>query len=563
MSPNKKPKLESLEHFSSKYYPSSMSRQKIITKYLKDENKPYNILIETLEQTEKERNNTKPGKYVAHWFDRDLRHSDNLGLYRALEVSNQLKRPLITFYVYCLEDLRSHSISPHQLQYKLKTLKILQQDLLKKNIPLYFLDVNCKTGISTSILHFLKKYQVSHLFSNIEYEVDELRLVTRLVKTLTENNISYLPQHDSCVVLPGLLKTKSKGTQYSVFTPWYRSWITHLDSLQENGQDPFHDYTSSHENPPAVHDDDFLKELFGDSNKVPPIPESHKLTPSQQQYFDEHWTFGEHHAYDELLRYIQSTEIKQYNDLRNNILTAATSQLSHHLANGSISARSIIRSILEKKLVLLLGKGNAGITEWIRQVSWRDFYKHVMVNWPFVCMFKPFQIEYDDIEWEYQSDHFSRWCQGKTGFPIVDAAMRELNKTGYMHNRCRMVVASFLSKHLLIDWRNGERYFMEHLIDGDFASNNGGWGFSSSVGVDPQPYFRIFNPWTQSEKFDKKGDYIRTWVPELREITDSKGIHNPYANGYEDIAERNHYPKPIVDHPSARERALQRYRDAR
>ncbi|KKY19429.1 putative deoxyribodipyrimidine photo-lyase [Diplodia seriata] len=174
-------------------------------------------------------------------------------------------------------------------------------------------------------------------------------------------------------------------------------------------------------------------------------------------------------------------------------------------------------------------------------------------------MFKPFKYEYTNIEWEYNDDQFSAWCSGHTGFPIVDAAMRQINHMGYMHNRCRMIVASFLSKDLLIDWRMGERYFMEHLVDGDFASNNGGWGFSASVGVDPQPYFRIFNPLLQSEKFDPDGEYIRKWLPELKDVK-GKAIHDPYGRGAEDIAKKNGYPRPIVEHKACRERALARYK---
>jgi len=174
-------------------------------------------------------------------------------------------------------------------------------------------------------------------------------------------------------------------------------------------------------------------------------------------------------------------------------------------------------------------------------------------------MNKPFKPEYSNIGWSYDQDAFAAWCDGRTGFPIVDAAMRQLNHMGYMHNRCRMIVASFLSKDLLIDWRMGERYFMEHLIDGDFASNNGGWGFSASVGVDPQPYFRIFNPLLQSEKFDADGEYIRRWIPELAELGD-KEIHDPYGRGAGTKAKKNGYPKPIVDHKISRERALSAYK---
>lgn len=174
-------------------------------------------------------------------------------------------------------------------------------------------------------------------------------------------------------------------------------------------------------------------------------------------------------------------------------------------------------------------------------------------------MNKSFKPEYTNIEWEYNRDQFQAWTEGKTGFPLVDAAMRQLNHTGYMHNRCRMNVASFLAKDLLIDWRMGERYFMEHLIDGDFASNNGGWGFSASCGVDPQPYFRIFNPLLQSEKFDPDGTYIRKWVTELKDVR-GNAIHDPYGRGAEGAAKKKGYPKPIVEHKESRDRALARYK---
>lgn len=551
MAPSKKPKLERLASFSSPFYPPTMTKSTVNNKYKKDENKPFHILKKTLEDTQTEREKIKTGKNVAHLFTRDFRLGDNFALSQASELAQESEVPLISLFVYSEEDFRSHSVSPFQLRYRLKSLEIVKQDLKKKNIPLYTLNVDKKKDINSSILKFLKDYEISHLFANIEYEVDELRQFIDLTKSLLENKISFQPFHDTCVVKPGELATKSKGTQYAVFTPWYRAWVAYLESLD----DPFPNYPQ----PEANSSTKGLEKLF--ESKIPePKSDFYKLNAKSLEFFDKTWSVGEHNAEKQLLDYIKSKTIKLYDDLRNEISTDATSHMSRHLASGTISSRTCIRLILENNLVSSLAKGPSGITEWIRQVSWRDFYKHVMANWPHICMFKPFQVEYDDIEWEYNLEHYQKWCEGKTGYPIVDAAMRQLNETGYLHNRPRMVVASFLSKHLLIDWRWGERYFLEHLIDGDFASNNGGWGFSSGVGVDPQPYFRIFNPWTQSEKFDKNGDYIREWVPELREIDDSKGIHNPYDHGFEDVAETNDYPRPIVDHSFARERALERYR---
>lgn len=174
-------------------------------------------------------------------------------------------------------------------------------------------------------------------------------------------------------------------------------------------------------------------------------------------------------------------------------------------------------------------------------------------------MNKCFKPEFTSLEWEYNADNFTAWCEGRTGYPVIDAAMRQLASDAWMHNRARMAVSSFLSKDLLIDWRCGEQYFMSHLIDGDFASNHGGWGFGSSTGVDPQPYFRIFNPLRQSERFDPDGDYIRTWVPELRQI-EGKAVHDPYQRGAADTAEKHGYPRPIVDHSESRKTALDRYK---
>jgi deoxyribodipyrimidine photo-lyase len=175
-------------------------------------------------------------------------------------------------------------------------------------------------------------------------------------------------------------------------------------------------------------------------------------------------------------------------------------------------------------------------------------------------MNKPFKPEYANIEWSYNQDHFKAWREGRTGFPIVDAGMRQLHHMGWMHNRLRMVVACFLAKDLLLDWRMGERHFMEHLVDGDFASNNGGWGFSASVGVDPQPYFRIFNPLRQSEQKDPDGNYIRQWVPELKKLSNHQ-IHDPYGRGAGAEAKKARYPKPIVDHAKVRERAIAAYKE--
>lgn len=194
------------------------------------------------------------------------------------------------------------------------------------------------------------------------------------------------------------------------------------------------------------------------------------------------------------------------------------------------------------------------------QISFRDFYAHVLAAFPRVCMNHFFVQKYERVCWEYDDDLFQAWTEGRTGYPLVDAAMRQASQQGYMHNRGRMTVASFLSKHLMLDWRKGERWFNQNLIDQDFASNNAGWAWSSSCGVDPQPYFRIFNPTSQSEKCDPKGEYIKHYVPELRGLQGA-AVHNPFERLSKGEFEKLGYPKPIVVHKEARERALRRFKE--
>lgn len=206
-----------------------------------------------------------------------------------------------------------------------------------------------------------------------------------------------------------------------------------------------------------------------------------------------------------------------------------------------------------------MGFLSQGAQTWLSELIWREFYQHLLTFEPKLCKGKDFLYWGRYVKWWQEHDHFERWCRGETGYPIVDAAMRQLNQTGWMHNRLRMIVASFLTKDLHIDWRWGERYFMSKLIDGDYAANNGGWQWCASTGCDGQPYFRIFNPITQGEKFDESGVFIRHWIPELSSVPD-KYIHAPWLwAGVNSVL----YPSPIVDHKAEREVTLDMYKQAR
>lgn len=536
----KRQKLEQLPKFSNLLYPAEISTRAAV-KYKDDKNKPYFILNEKLDASQAERDSIKPKKAIAHWFVRDFRVADNHGLSKAYELAAKHKLPLITFWVKCKKLSEAHGDSDFKKYYRALSLKQLHEKLAKLNVPLVTLEAGERKDIVPAIESFCQKYDVSHLFTNIEYEVDELRLDIAAHDALLNSNIVFMPYHDSCVVRPGELKTKSKGTQYAVFTPWHKAWVNYVNDK----------FLSKKE---FVYPD--IKKL--ESSIELEEPADFDVGRFDTSRFEKYWKFvGEDGAREALANYINSEEIMNYNEYRDHLDGDAPSQLSIHISSGTLSLRTILQELFNIKKLKAKLIENSGVSEWVRQVAWRDFYKHIMCNWPYVCMYKPFQLELSDIDWEYNNDHFQLWCEGKTGFPIVDACMRCLNETGYLNNRGRLIVASFLSKDLLIDWRYGEQYFMSKLVDGDMASNNGGWGFAASIGVDPQPYFRIFNPWTQSERFDPEGKFIKKWVPELRGL-EGKAIHNPYDHE----SDVDGYPQPIVEHKACRETALERFKEA-
>ena len=255
---------------------------------------------------------------------------------------------------------------------------------------------------------------------------------------------------------------------------------------------------------------------------------------------------GEEYALDKLHKFIDQ-KILVYKEKRDFPAIDGTSSLSPYLSSGILSSKQCLFEVFEK-----LSEEEEGVKTWVNEIIWREFYKYILFHNPRVSKNLSFSEKYDDFPWSDNQDHFIAWSKGKTGVPIIDAAMRQLNSTGWMHNRLRMIVAMYLSKNLLIDWRKGEKYFMQNLIDGDFASNNGGWQWSASTGVDAAPYFRIFNPITQSEKFDKKGDFIKKWVPE---ISSAKNIHDPSTGERNDLGYSNH----LVDLKESRKKAIEAF----
>lgn len=533
------------------FYPPEMSTDRARSYIEEGLLRPMEELIRTQRDCVDAIVKAKAGDAVVHWFKSDLRVSDNTALAMASDKAKEAGVPLIGIYLVSPQDFQAHLTAPIRVDFILRSLDVLQKDLAELDIPLYMETVDKRRDLPGRLVQLMADWGANHLYANLEYEVDELRRERKLIQTLADEGKSFNAVHDTCVVPPGTLKSGA-GNQYAVYTPWYRSWMAHIHA----NLDLLDVFDAPAKNPAGTKNK--LKSLF--ESKVPTAPKDKALTNEQAKRWHAMWPAGEHEAKKRLDKFCEE-RIAQYTDQRNIPAEQGTSNLSVHLAAGTLSARTCVRVARDGNKTKKLDGGIQGIVTWISEVAWRDFYRHVMVRWPQVCMNKPFKPEFANIEWVYDDDQFQAWCDGKTGYPIVDAAMRQLNHTGYMHNRCRMVVASFLSKDLLIDWRKGERYFMENLVDGDVPSNSGGWGWSAGVGVDPQPYFRIFNPLRQSERFDPQGAYIRKWVPELKDMND-KEVHEPYSRGAEAKAKKAGYPKPVVEHSAARVRALAAYKAA-
>ncbi|GLI81673.1 DNA photolyase phr1 [Penicillium ochrochloron] len=503
------------------FYPPEMSNDRCKAYNDGTIERPIDTLEKACKETADKRRSVTPGKAVVHWFKTDLRLQDNRALSTAFQIAKDNQIPVIGVYIVSPEDFEAHLTSPARVDFTLRTLRQLQKDLSELDIPLYVETQEKRKNIPNRIVELCQQWEAKHLCANLEYEVDELRRDAKVVRLCADHDIDFTPSHDTCVVTPGMLSTGA-GKQYAVYTPWFRSW---LRFLKENP-----DYLELSEDP-GTNPGDARKQLTDLFDcQIPDMPSNKTLSDKEKKRFEELYPAGEHEATRRLEKFLKE-KCGDYDKNRSMLPGENTSALSPYFASGAISARTAV-------------------------VTAKRANKNHLDR-----MNKCFKPEATNIEWEYDADQFQAWCDGKTGFPIVDAAMRQLKHCAWMHNRTRMVVSSFLSKDLMIDWRRGERFFMEHLIDGDFASNHGGWGFGSSTGVDPQPYFRIFNPLRQSERFDPDGEYIRHWVPELRDVK-GNAIHEPYTRGAGAIAQKNGYPRPIVEHAASRDRALARYKSA-
>ncbi len=457
------------------------------------------------------------------WFRNDLRVADNPALYEACRQHQQLS----AIYVDCPAQNRRHRQSGMQRDFISRNLACLAQALAQLGIPLQVLSCDDYDQVPELLSAWLSDKAVAALYANREIGVNEQGRDQSVQERL---KIPVYLSNGDCVVDHGQIKTGA-GEMYRVFTPFSRAW------LQQVGQHGYHLLA--------------VPDAVGTPCPVNPVALQGDLVCS------EHWPAGEAQAYSRLESFCVDG-LRLYQQQRDFPSLSATSGLSAYLAIGVLSPAQCLAAIEAELGYLPLSQGETGFS-WLNEIIWREFYRHLMVAHPRLSMHRAFKPETERIEWSDDEERFTRWCEGMTGFPIIDAAMRCLNQTGWMHNRLRMIVASFLSKDLHIDWRRGEAYFISKLIDGEIAANNGGWQWAAGTGADAAPYFRIFNPTTQSKRFDLDGEFIRQWLPELRDVP-AKFIHQP--QGW--LSQNNNatsYPEPIVDHAQSRQHALAMFQE--
>lgn len=455
------------------------------------------------------------------WFRSDLRVHDNPALSAACSAG-----PCLAVYCLTPEQWRQHDVSFWKLGLIRRHLPLLAEDLARLNIPLLVLDCGRFDAIPERLTALAQQHGVQAVYWNHEYELNERRCARQVRQSLAAQGIAARTAHDQCVIRPGRVLTQT-GSMFKVFTAFRRAYV---HAFAQEARSVF----ASPAIQPALALESSLQPLK-DWTPDAPVPEAEQ---------SERWPAGEAVALARLEAF--TTEpILHYDQQRDLPAQAGTSMLSPWLAIGALSTTQCLYAALAVNQGRL-ESGNKGVETWITELIWRDFYRHLLVAYPDLCRHQSFQPDTDRLPWRQDARLFAAWCGGRTGYPIVDAAMRQLNTTGWMHNRLRMITAMFLTKHLFIDWRLGERYFMQHLVDGDLASNNGGWQWSASTGVDAAPYFRIFNPARQSERFDTKGDFIRRFVPELAGL-DARSIHQPSMQQALDCG----YPLPIVQHAPA------------
>lgn len=469
------------------------------------------------------------------WFRADLRTADNPALHHA---ARDPSAGIIGVFILSPDQWREHDWAPVKVDFLLRHLRALSESLARLNIPLLIERTPRFDGQPDLLLRLARAHGCTALHFNDEYEVNESRRDGAVKDLFALHGLAVRSFTDQCLVTPGDLRT-GEGRPYTVFTPFRKALYARLRSIGDLSPLP----------PP--------RRRPAMPSGVTPSPVPDRIDGFTSTVDPSLWPAGEDVAQRRLRDFIAS-RIRDYKARRDFPALNATSVLSPYFTLGSLTHRQAVSAALDANGGQL-DSGDPGVVHWISEVAWREFYRHILVAFPRVCMGRAFKPATERIRWDRSDDRFSAWCEGRTGVPIVDAGMRQLLATGWMHNRVRMITAMYLTKDLFIDWRRGERHFMRHLVDGDLASNNGGWQWSASIGTDAAPYFRIFNPVMQSRKFDPRGDYIRRYVPELADLDggeDGSGpIHDP-SELPTLLRSRIDYPSPLVDRTRVRDRVL-------
>ncbi|MFS8795699.1 DNA photolyase family protein [Synechococcus sp. R70.1] len=464
---------------------------------------------------------------VLLWHRRDLRLGDNTALHVAAQRSPQV----VPVFVFDPQLLQRADMAPARVAFLLQALQELQERYAQMGIPLLWR----RGDPAVELRQLAAELGAQAVFWNEDLDPWARQQESRVRASLAEAGIPSFSYQDMLLHGPGEVLTQA-GEPYSVFTPFWRRW----SSLPK--PDPF----------------PIPKSLQSMSSlKAQPLPSLADLGFVCGQRIP---AAGESVAQRLLEDFCQGLRIFEYERARDFPAEQGTSLLSPHLCWGTIGIRRVWQATCEVEAEARSEEAESSLRTWRQELCWREFYKHVLAHWPHVES-GAYQRAFDALEWDNRQDWFQAWCAGQTGYPIVDAAMRQLNETGWMHNRCRMIVASFLTKDLLIDWRWGERYFMQKLVDGDLAANNGGWQWSAGVGTDPRP-LRIFNPATQAARYDPEGEYIRRYLPELAGL-DTPALlwvgNDPKGSWALQERRRCGYPDPLVDHKVQQQEFKRRY----
>lgn len=472
------------------------------------------------------------------WFRRDLRVTDNATLHRALASCRQLH----CVFVFDQDILDSLPRVDRRVEF-------IRESLLELDSALRTLSGHPDAGLIVrhalardEIVHLAQALKVQSVFAGRDYEPQAIDRDTRVAASLARINIAFETCKDQVIFERRDILTQA-GTVYGVFTPYKNNWLSRLE--------PQH----LHDHEVSARGAGLAPRPHGFQAAVPSLAELGFEASNLATLKIPTGARGGHQLFEDFFERMDS-----YHATRDFPAVRGPSYLGVHLRFGTVSVRQLVATAWQRQLA-----GSQGAAVWLSELVWRDFYFSILANFPHVATgaFKP---EYDAIQWDcgpHADALFAAWCAGRTGYPLVDAAMAQINQTGYMHNRLRMVVGSFLVKDLGLDWRWGERYFAQHLNDFDLSANNGGWQWVASSGCDAQPYFRIFNPVSQSEKFDPQGKFIRRYLPELAKLPD-KCIHAPWTAKPLELQAAGvtlglNYPHPVVSHAAARAQTLARY----